>query len=152
MAARIGPIAIVVDQKAMARADKRLAGYMGRPLERRAQQAYIEGARLMVKPARQQAPVGKTGNLRRSIAASRVRLRPGEMAGASVAARPSKRGGHRHLVIRGHRIVTHLGRDTGLRSRPNPFIDRAYAAVGEQVRDYIATRTLAVTGESFRAF
>jgi len=35
---------------------------------------------------------------------------------------------YRHLVIRGHRIVTPGGRDTGRRSRANPFVDRAVDA------------------------
>jgi hypothetical protein len=35
------------------------------------------------------------------------------------------KGAHRHLVIRGHRIVTISGHDTGRRSRANPFVDRA---------------------------
>ena len=32
---------------------------------------------------------------------------------------------HRSLVIAGHRIVTPGGRDTGRRTRPNPFVEAA---------------------------
>ena len=144
-------ISATLDMKAMARADKRLAGYMGRPLQRRAQQAYIEGARLMVRPTRQQiraAGLRKTGRFEKSVKARRPRLRSGEMAAASVGPVDAKR----HLLIRGHRIVTTGGRDTGRRTEPQPVVDRAFAQVGQQALDFIATRTLAVTGESFRAF
>ena len=144
-------ISATLDMKAMARADKRLAGYMGRPLQRRAQQAYIEGARLMRTPVRQQiraAGLRKTGRFERSVKARGSRLRAGEMAAASIGPTDAKR----HLLIRGHRIVTRGGRDTGRRTAPHPVVDRAFAQVGQQALDYIATRTLAVTGESFRAF
>ena len=144
-------ISATLDMKAMARADKRLAGYMGRPLQRRAQQAYIEGARLMRTPVRQQiraAGLRKTGRFERSVKARGSRLRAGEMAAASIGPTDAKR----HLLIRGHRIVTRGGRDTGRRTVPQPVVDRAFAQVGQQALDFIATRTLAVTGESFRAF
>lgn len=144
-------VKVTLDFKAMARADKRLAGYMGRPLQRRAQQAYIEGARLMVRPIRQQiasAGLVKTGRFSRSVKARNTRLRPGEMAAASAGPTDAKR----HLLVRGHRIVTSGGRDTGRRTRAEPVLDRAYSAYGEQVRDFITTRTLAVTGETFRPF
>lgn len=144
-------ISATLDQKAMARADKRLAGYMGKPLQRRAQQAYIEGARLMVGPARQQiraAGLRKTGRFQRSVKARRPRQRAGEMAAASVGPTAP----HRHLLIRGHRIVTPGGRDTGRRTVAHPVVDRAFSVVGEQVLDFIATRTLAVTGTKFSSF
>ena len=144
-------ISVELDMKAMARADKRLAGYMGKPLQRRAQQAYIEGARLLVNPIRQEiAAAGhvKSGAYRRSVKARRPRMRPGEMAVASVGpVRPT-----RHLLIQGHRIVTRGGRDTGRRTTGEPVVDRAFERLGGQVQDFIATRTLAVTGETFRSF
>jgi hypothetical protein len=147
-----GGISATVDMKALARADKRLAGYMGRPLQRRAQQAYIEGARLMVGPMRSKMDASgvqkRSGKLRRSIRANNSRLRPGEMAAATVGPTAP----HRHLIVRGHRIVTRGRRDTGRRSQAFPFVDATYADMGDQVTDYIATRTLAVTGETFRSF
>ena len=152
MAAKPGiSVSVELDAKAMARADKRLAGYMGRDLQRRAQQAYIEGARLLVGPIRTEIAQARhidTGAYRRSVKARRPRLRPGEMAVASVGpTRPT-----RHLLIRGHRIVTPGGRDTGRRTQPEPVVDRAFERLGGQVQDFIATRTLALTGESFRSF
>lgn len=144
-------VSVTLDARAMARADKRLAGYMGKPLQRRAQQAYIEGARLLVEPIRREIAFAghvKTGAYRRSVRARRPRQRPGEMAVASVGpTRPT-----RHLLIRGHRIVTPGGRDTGRRTVGEPVVDRAFERLGGQVRDYIASRTLAVTGETFRSF
>jgi hypothetical protein len=144
-------ISVTLDQKAMARADKRLAGYMGKPLQRRAQQAYIEGARLMVRPTRQQiraAGLRKTGRFEKSVKARKPRLRSGEMAVASVGPVDAKR----HLLVRGHRIVTPGGRDTGRRTVAHPVVDRAFAQVGQQALDFIATRTLAVTGSTYNPF
>ena len=140
-------VEVTLDQRAMDRAIKRLKRYEGRELQKRAQQAYLEGARLMVGPMRRAGRYqDKTGTLRRSIKARRPRLRPGEMAVA--AAGPTAR--HRHLIIRGHRIVTPGGRDTGRRTQPDPFVDQTYSAMGGQVRSFINARVVGL-GETFRA-
>ena len=44
---------------------------------------------------------------------------------------------HRHLIIRGHRIVTPGGRDTGRRTKPNPFVDRAAKGFEKQAADLV---------------
>lgn len=142
---------VKVDKRAFARVDKRLSKYMGRPLQQRAQRVYLEGARLMVTPTRRhvtRAGLVKSGTFRRSIKARSPRLRPGEMAVSSVGPTDPKR----HLLIRGHRIVTRGGHDTGRRTRAFPVVDEAFADVGPQITDFIASRVLAVTGESFSSF
>lgn len=97
---RGGYVTVSADLRALARADARLAKYQGRPLKQRAQRANLEGARLMVVPMRRNAPKGATGNLRRSISARANRLKPGEMAAATVGTR-FKIARHRHLVVAG---------------------------------------------------
>lgn len=97
---RNGYVTIKIDEKAVRRADARLAKYQGKTLQKRAQRAYLEGARLMVVPMRREAPKGATGNLRRSISARANKLRPGEMAVATVGTR-FKIARHRHLVTEG---------------------------------------------------
>lgn len=140
-------ISATVDAKAIERADKRLARYQGKPLQKRAERAYVEAVRLGVGPIRSLTPVGRTGNLQRSVAAAKVRLRPGEMAAATVGPRPGRRkGGHRHLVISGHRIVTHEGRDTGERVAGNPFVDAALPRWQDEALDFVRTRTLDIRG------
>ena len=141
MARRIGPIAIVVDEKSIARADKRLERYQGRYLHERAKKAYLEGARLGVRPIRAWTPA-KSGNLRRSVKAQNVRTRAGEMAAATVGPRAP----HRHLITRGHRIVTPGKRDTGRRTTPNPFVDEAFNAYGQAALDFINARVLDIGG------
>lgn len=142
-APRIGPISVTVDQRALDRADKRLERYQGRYLHERARRVYLEAARLGVRPIQAWAPV-KSGALRRSVRARNVRTRAGEMAAATVGPRAP----HRHLVIQGHRIVTRGGRDTGKRSRANPFVDAAFEAYGEQAQRFIRDRVLDIGGLS----
>ena len=82
-AAKGNLVEVRIDERQYAAALKRISRYEGRELQRRARQAYLEGARLPVRPMRAAAPVGPTGNLRQSIKAGEPR-RPGEMAVATV--------------------------------------------------------------------
>ncbi len=99
-----------------ARVIARLEKYRGKPLADRLNRGALEAARLVGEHIKAEAPVGKTGKLKGSVRASK-RSRGGAYAGP--------RAPHRHLVIRGHRIVTPGGRDTGRRSKANPFPGRA---------------------------
>lgn len=133
-------VKVSVDQRELDRAVKRLERYAGRPLHERARRAYLETARLGVRPIRAASP-RVSGSLRASVRARSLtgpRLRPGEMAAASVGPRKP----HRHLVTQGHRIVTRGGRDTGRRSRADPFVDRAFEQYGERARAFAESRTL----------
>lgn len=95
-----------------------LKRYGPKEIEADARRATMAGARVARDLIRPETPVGKTRRLRRSL-----RAKPGRGYAASVAG--FGRGGqHRHLVIRGHRIVTRSGNDTGRRSKANPFVDR----------------------------
>lgn len=135
-----------LDQKALGRALTRLQRYEGRAFGTRVSRAYLEGAKLLVAPIRAKAPKGPTGNLRKSISARDwKRLRGHEVAVVSVGPRAP----HRHLVIRGHRIVTPGGRDTGRTSRANPFVDEAVRPLLGQVQAFIASRALAEDVRSF---
>jgi len=105
--------------------------YGVRAIETAWARASMVGARIAARAIRAAAPKGRTGNLRRSVRARRPRLRGVEaiLAGRSLgAALAGPTAPHRHLVIRGHRIVTSRGLDTGRRTRPNPFVDRAVEA------------------------
>lgn len=106
-----------------------------RELEVDMRRANMVAARIAARAIKATAPVGKTGNLKKSVRARRAR--PG--FGAVVAGPLGGRGlgAHRHLVIRGHRIVTVSGRDTGRRSRPNPFVDRAVSGIEGQLEEVV---------------
>ena len=162
-------VTVTLDQKQMDKAIARIAKYEAKPLERRARQAYIEGARLLVRPIRGAAPVGPTGNLRRSVAARSNRLRAGEMAAATVGTR-QRIAPHRHLVTGGtkahslqakrpgkspwsrmpdgsvipNRFLRHPG------SRADPFVDRVVGDLAPKVQSFINARVLDI-GESFTA-
>jgi len=142
-AASSGLVSVQLDTRALKAFQKRVGRYEGKPLRYRMDRGLYEAGKQLVPSIRKEAPKGPTGNLKRSIGVFRgkggpsvKRLSAGRASGALFAA---SQGGlsemyvgpgarvapHRHLVIRGHRIVTPGGRDTGRRSTANPFIDRA---------------------------
>lgn len=136
---------------------------------RRLKRVFLEGAKLLVKPMRREAPRGPTGNLRRSIAARNPRLRPGEMAVASVGPRGGRgKGAHRWFVVEGTKphslapvrkgpwVVIPIGNAVAIGPRMgnvyagrsvrhpgqsgNDFVDRVVGRYGEQVQSFIADR------------
>lgn len=121
-----GPISIELDIKSLARFRKRVERYQGMPLAKRMQKGTLEAARLLVPAVKAAAPVGPTGNLRKRVTAKQHAFR-GFIGGRqqTLDAVVTSTAPHRHLVIRGHRVVTPGGRDTGRHSIPNPFIDNA---------------------------
>lgn len=155
MTASGAPVALSfqLDVRQMNQLKKVAEQYRGAPLAARMERGALEAARLLVRPVRAETPVGPTGNLRRSIAARSVRSQQNGLStrmltgsgvravmagmGSSLSAAgsggiasafvgPSSRiAPHRHLVIRGHRIVTPGGRDLGRRTTANPFVDHA---------------------------
>lgn len=44
---------------------------------------------------------------------------------------------HRHLLIRGHRIVTPGGRYTGRMTKANPYVDRAASGHERKAADIV---------------
>lgn len=141
-----------MDLREYARAEKRLARYEGRPLAERARRAAVEGARLGVRPIRSSGRFkNRTGNLRASVSARAVRLRDGEMAAASVGPR-GRKGGHKHLIADGHRIVTRSGQDTGRRTRPDPFVESAFKDYGPRAQQLITAQVIALGNTTFTGF
>ena len=135
-----GAVSWELSPKQLAAFEARLARFQGAPLRDRMQKASLAAARYMVAPIKAAAPVGPTGNLRKSVKARQSKasvLGRGVSFGAAariggsssvyrdLSAVVGPTAPHRHLIIRGHRIVTRLGRDTGQRSRANPFVDDA---------------------------
>lgn len=128
-----GPISVEFDTKALARFRKRVERYQGLPLAQRMQKGTLEAARLLVPPTKVAAPVSHDkdpGGLRQKVKARQSRARDvfGNLTKQKTyGAEVTSTARHHHLVIRGHRIVTPGGRDTGRRSVANPFIDEAAA-------------------------
>lgn len=120
------PITLELDTAALKRFRKRVERYQGLPLAQRMQKGTLEAARMLVPPVRAAAPKGPTGNLKRKVTAKQHAFR-GTFTGRTktMDAVVTSTAPHRHLVIRGHRIVTPGGRDTGRRSVANPFVDEA---------------------------
>jgi len=114
---------------------KRLERYQGLPLEQRYRKGTLAAAQMLARPIRADSPVGKTGNLKRSVRASNYRRRAAASQHYNIlAAYVTPRAPHAHLVIRAHREVSHTGKFLGGFSTPNPFVDRAIAGhLGEIV-------------------
>ena len=138
-------VEVRIDERQYAAALKRISKYEGRELQRRARQAYLEGARLLRGPLRAAAPIGPTRHLVKSIKASENRRRANEMAVATVGT-THRIAPHRYLVARGHRIVSHqpTHADSGKRSKANPFVDEVYRRYGSEVQSFITRQVLAI--------
>lgn len=136
-----GAFRLELSEKDIARGKAMLDRYQGKGLMFRMQKATLAAAKTLESPMRAATPK-KTGHLRRKTRAEQISQRTGFRTYAkSVNASVGPRSPHRHLVIRGHRIVTPGGRDTGRRSRANPYVDvvaqRHYAKAVAEMRRYI---------------
>lgn len=159
-AAASGAFRLELNQKDIARGRKLLDKYQGAPLMVRMQKATLAAARTLEAPMRAATPKGPGrpaqdgsrggqvrpgragGSLRRKTRAQQIGQRVGfRQYVKTVNADVGPRSPHRHLVIRGHRIVTKSGRDTGRRSRANPYVDvvaaRFQARAIAEMRRYI---------------
>lgn len=119
-------IAFEVSAKDIARITKKLESVKHMPMRARVEKALFAEADILASKVKSAAP-RRTGVLRRSVSVHRARR--GIFASAfetsigDILVGP--RAPYRHLVIRGHRIVTPGGRFTGRRTAANPFVDRA---------------------------
>ena len=125
-----------LDQKPLARGYAMLDRYRDAPLQKRMAKAVLAAAKVMEGPIRDATPVSHDkdpGGLRKSVKARPWRSRKTFVEGkgwrtqSSTEANVGPLAPHRRLVIRGHRIVTRGGRDTGRRTRPNPYVDMVAA-------------------------
>lgn len=108
-----------LDIKAVEREQKRMLKFQGQSLTDRLNKGTLSALRMLVPSVRSEAPRGPTGNLAKRVSARKARSGVGALLGSTAP--------HRHLVVREHRIVTPGGRDTGLRTQPNDFVERAAA-------------------------
>lgn len=144
-------ITVTLDERSLARAQARLAKYEGRPLRDRMRAVFRAGAGLAVAPMRAAAPK-RTGTLARRVSV-RSRRPP---AGYIVQFGTKSRAPHGHLVSKGHRIVTPGGRDTGRRTRPDPFVEDTIRAHEDRIVGFIsrnvASEGVTVLGGSIGGF
>lgn len=136
-----GAFRLELSEKDFARGRAMVDRYQGKTLMTRMQKATLAAAKTLEAPMRAATPK-KTGHLRRKTRAQQLGQRVGwRQYAKTVNADVGPRSPHRHLVIRGHRIVTPGGRDTGRRSRANPYVDvvaqRHYARAIAEMRRYI---------------
>jgi hypothetical protein len=79
----------------------------------------------------------RTGHLRRYSKVRLARKRIGFSSGPSLGVLVGPTSPHRHLVIRGHRIVTPGGRYLGRSTRANPYVDRAARGFERQAAELV---------------
>lgn len=116
--------------KQLAAFTKRVERYQGKPLVTRYQKGSLAAAQYLARPIRAGAP-RRSGRLQKSVKARQLRIRTGwNTRYGAITALAGPTAPHRHLVIRGHRIVGPKPNkvDTGRRSHPNPFVDEAVKA------------------------
>lgn len=113
------PLVVEINPRQLEHARKILERYRDRSLMERLGRGTLATARLLVPAVRSAAPVGPTRRTRTTVRAAKARRGTGAILGS--------RSYSRHWTIRGHRIVTPGGTDTGKRTTPNPFVDAAVA-------------------------
>jgi len=122
-----------LDERSYNAAMKRLEKYEGRKFTKRMEAAYLAGGRLAVSPMKRRAP----GSL-----AKKVTTRKGRPpSGYFIQVGTKSRRPHAGLVAKGHRIVTPGGRDTGRRTRPNPYVEDTIAAYEGRIIKFISEAT-----------
>lgn len=130
-------ITVQLDERDLQKVRDRLVKYEGATFKKRMEAAYLAGARLLVKPMRSRAP------RRSGLLASKVSTRKrSPSVGDFVQVGTKSRAPHAGLVAQGHRIVTHSGRDTGRRSRPDPFVVDTIQGYESQVIKFIEDATI----------
>lgn len=133
MAARVS---FEVDAKDIARVKKNLQRVSGKSLYVKMQRASLTAGDLVARRMRSESP-RLTGNLRRSISVRLERTRFSGATATTLIGPVPPRGAHRHLVIRGHRIVTPGGRYLGRSTRANPFVDRSAEGFSRKAADLV---------------
>jgi hypothetical protein len=108
---------VQLDQKAVDRVSAKLATYDKKGIADRLNRGTLAAMQMLVPSVRNAAPMGPSGNLKRKVKAQKAK--------GGVGATLTSTDPVRHLVMRGHRIVTPGGRFLGRYSRSNPFIDIA---------------------------
>lgn len=140
---------ITVNPRDIARIEKRLAKWQGKPLAERVDKAMRAGLSLMVGPIRTKAPQpghergakDATGRLAAATQVWKLKKRPGEIAAYAVGPRGGRSKSlrvapHRALVIAGHRMVTHDGRQVGYVTG-QPYVDQAVSEMEPSVMRFI---------------
>ena len=145
---------ISVNGQDIAAINRKLGQIQGTPLVLKLGAAIKEALAGLVDPIRSKAPQpghekpprDARGTLVASVQVWALTKRPGEVAAYAVGPRGGRSktlsvAPHRHLVIQGHRMVTHrpdlsqVGFVEG-----NPFVDRAVAPLEGMVDNYVAER------------
>jgi hypothetical protein len=120
-----------VSAKDIARVRKRLERYKDKPLQEKLKSSTKLAADLVVPRIRAEGPPNKTGLLRRSVRSKTYK------GGLGIGAKAGPYAPHRHLIIRGHRIVTPGGRFTGRSTTPNPYVDRAASGFSKKAAELV---------------
>lgn len=116
-------ISVQLDEAGLSSVDRLLTTYEGQELLKRINNAVAKELRTLVGPLRaaEQASgiKNRSGQHLRSIKVKRLRKRFGETVAMQVGPTDNKA----HLLVQGHRVVTHRGVPTGKRARAFPYVN-----------------------------
>ena len=152
-------IDVKVDERALARAQKRLSQYEAAAFRKRMERVYRAGASLLVAPTRRAINSSIQGHGKNpGMLAKKVSVRKGRPSPGYVVRFGTKsRAPHSHLLARGHRRVA-PGRGRGAAATGPPvhgygFYEEVIAAYEDKVIDFISRNTLkeGVRAEAFTA-
>jgi len=108
-----------------------LASYGPKPMQARIDRASVKAGKAMVPLIRREIKRSIKGHghnpgmlVRKVRSRKSLRSKVLQSAGGTGTTLVGSTAPHNHLVIRGHRIVSHSGAATGGRTRSNPFIER----------------------------
>jgi hypothetical protein len=151
-------ITVKVDDKAVAKAQKRMAQYEGRKFAQRMDKVFRAGAQLLVVPIRKYIRGSVKGHGKNpGMLAKKVSVRKGRPPSGYLLRYGTKsRAPHSHLVNRGHREYDFHGQPTGDYVKGYGFYDMAIRSHEQTVIDFISENTakdrVGVLGASIRSF
>lgn len=135
-----------------------LAGRMSpKAVDRALAKASSEAAKVVAKAAKPNAPVGKTGRLKRAVGIKTARYeRPGAIARINPGKRRADIKGayYRHIVVHGTKGIRELNSGAKVAVKPipaRPFLDDAFSANAKKAEQaYADTLEKFINNEVFR--
>lgn len=85
--------------------------------------AHADAAKVLIRDAQSTAPLGKTGNLRKSIGVERISIKKTNELGL-IRVGPRRKGGYKGF--HGHLVEFGKTNRDGTRSKANPFFEQSY--------------------------
>lgn len=103
--------------------DSVLKGLPNQLQDRVLKNAHADAAKVLIRDAQATAPMGKTGNLKKSIGVERISIKKTNELGL-IRVGPRRKGGYKGF--HGHLVEFGKTNRDGTRSKANPFFEQSY--------------------------